>query len=597
MSDTTAPRRAPQQRSKRRLYIPLGLVALIVIVLAVGGILAYSKLSSARDDLNRASDDASALKAALTAGDQAKAATALTQMQTNVRSAQSSLDSSILSLAAKTPILGKNVTAVRTITSAVRAVADEGLPPLVDVADKFNSKTFNPQGGTINVDAISELAPSLAAASAAIDKADKIIQSVDASSLLRQLRGPVTDAQDQIGDAASIADRATVASRVVPKMLDGKHTYLLIFQNNAEIRATGGLPGSYAGLQVDNGSIKLVGQGTGASLGNLPADVVEETLQEKLLFTRLLVRDFRDFNFTPDFPRAAEIASAIIKQENDVDVDGVISLDPVTLSYLLKGIGPIELADGTRLTSDNAVDVLLNNVYVNYPDGKDQDAFFQSATGQIFDKVVAGAGDPTAVLEALTTATTERRVAMWFKDADLNAEIAGTALAHELPTGDDASPALGYYLNDSTGAKMQYYLTSSVTGTSKKCSDDGKQSYTTEMSLTSSAPADSASLPESIQGPGFGAQPGSMLMNLFAYGPNGGGIDSVSFDGVETQSFQRLIHEGRPVAVITVQVNPGQTVKVGVNMHSGKNQTGPTTVTTTPSIVPGPSVTTWKSSC
>ncbi|MCL3817231.1 DUF4012 domain-containing protein [Aeromicrobium wangtongii] len=581
---------------RKRWPIILGVIAVLAVVVFGLGLYAYSQLSSARDDLNRASTDAAELKDALSAGDQAKANGEIKQLQANVRSAQSSLNSSILSLSAKTPFLGKNVKAVRTITDAVGSVAEDGLPPLVAVADKFNAKTFNPQGGTINVDALADLTPSLTQSSAAIREANKRIQSVDASTLLSQLQGPVTDAQEKIGDAAAIAERATVASRVVPKMLDGKHTYLLIFQNNAEIRATGGLPGAYAQLDVDNGSIKLGAQGTGGSLSEL-APAAKLSKEENELFTDLLVTDFRDVNFTPDFPRAAQIAAAIVKQEKDLDVDGVVSLDPVTLSYMLKGIGPVELADGTRLTADNAVDVLLNNVYVNYPDPNEQDAFFASATERIFDKVLSGAGDPTALLKALTTATNEQRVAVWSKDADVSKEIAGTPLAHELPTGTDAGPAMGFYLNDATGAKMQYYLKSAVTGKSTKCSADGTQSYTTEMSVTSTAPADSASLPESIKGPGFGAVPGSMLMNLYLYGPTGGSIDSVSFDGEKNEFYTDLTHEGRPVALITVQVNPGQTVKVGAKVTSGKGQKGSTVVSTTPSIVPGPSVQTWKSSC
>ena len=596
MADTKSPQRV-KKRSKRPVYITLGLIVVIGIVIAALGAFAYTKLSSARDDLNRASTNASQLRAALIAGDQAKASSALQRMQTNVDSAQSSLDSSVLTLAEKAPVIGKNVKAVRTISSAVGSVAEEGLPPLVDIADKFNGKTFNPKDGKVDIAALAELTPSLMTSSRSIAVANKKIQSVDALSLLGQLQGPVEDAQDKIGDAASIASRATVASRVVPQMLSGKHTYLLIFQNNAEIRATGGLPGAYALLKVNDGNIELDQQSTGNSFKQLPEPVVPLTNEEHALFDTKLGTFFLDANFTPDFPRAAEIATAFLAQQKDTEVDGVLSLDPVTLSYLLKGLGPIALGDGTKLTTDNAVDVLLNNVYVNYPTPSDQDAFFAEATKQIFDKVIAGAGDPTAILKSLTKATRERRVSVWAKDPAVNAEIAKTPLAHDLPAGDAATPALGYYLNDSTGAKMQYYLKSTVTGSSTQCSDDGVQSYTTEMSLSSSAPADAASLPTSIQGPGFGAVPGSMLMNLYVYGPAGGAIESVSFDGEDTTAFSQQTHEGRPVAQITVQVNPGQTVKVGANIKSGPSQTGSTVVSSTPSIVPGPSVQTWKSSC
>jgi hypothetical protein len=187
-------------------------------------------------------------------------------------------------------------------------------------------------------------------------------------------------------------------------------------------------------------------------------------------------------------------------------------------------------------------------------------------------------------------------VSLWSKDPGIAAELTGTPLAHALPKGDTASPALGFYLNDSTGAKMQYYLSYDVKGRATKCSAAGAQTYTAEMTLKSSAPADSATLPESIRGPGFGAEPGSMLMNLYLYGTNAGSIDSVTIDGEET-TFTEGTHEGRPVAIVTIQVNPGQTVKVQSKLTGGAGQKGDTAVESTPSIVPGKSTQTWKSAC
>ncbi|WP_159085753.1 DUF4012 domain-containing protein [Aeromicrobium chenweiae] len=586
----------PERQSRRRTWIVLtGVVGLLAIVIAGLGLYAYSKLSSARDDLNLATTDASALQDALTGGDQAAARTKLTELQGHVGAAESSLDSSVLSFAAKTPYFGKNVTAVRTVSSAVATVANDGLPPLVDVADKFNAKTFNPEDGKIDIAALTALTPALSKSSAAIDKADAEIRTVDASSLLAQLQDPVTDAQDKIRSAASIATRAATASRVVPQMLKGKHTYLLLFQNNAEIRATGGMPGAYAGLKVNNGSIELLGQGTGGSLGDRPRNATSLSAEESKLFTTKMVRDFRDVNFTPDFPRAAEIAAAFIKKEKGVAVDGVLSIDPVALSYVLKGIGPVDLDDGTRLTADNAVEVLLNSVYITNPKGADQDEFFASATDKIFDKVISGEGDPTALLKALTRATNERRVSLWSPEKSVSKEIAGTPLAHALHAGTGNGPAIGFYLNDATGAKMQYYLDYSVQGRATKCSA-GTQSYSSEMRLRSSAPADSAALPESIKGPGFGAEPGSMLVNLYLYGPDAGTIGSVRIDNEDT-TFTRATHDGRPVAIVTIQVDPGKTVTVQSSITGGKGQSGPTTVSSTPSIVPGRSVQTWKSAC
>lgn len=83
----------------------------------------------------------------------------------------------------------------------------------------------------------------------------------------------------------------------------------------------------------------------------------------------------------------------------------------------------------------------------------------------------------------------------------------------------EASPRLAFYLNDATGAKMQYYLDHQTSVKATKCSEAGVQTY--ETTFTSDASADAANLLAAVRGPDFGAEPASMLMNLYLYAPSG----------------------------------------------------------------------------
>ncbi|WP_456695182.1 DUF4012 domain-containing protein [Aeromicrobium sp. P5_D10] len=585
-------------RKRKSTILRLALIGLGIVVVVLGGIsfFAYQQLSSARTDLDRATTQATTLQTALTNGDVPAAKAALTSLQDDVDSADSILDSTIFSVGTKVPFMGKNITAVRTVTSAVKHIADSGLPPLVEVADQFNAKTFNPRGGAVDVAAIEKIGPNIKQASTVLDAAAEQIATVDAGALLSAVQEPVREAQQKVADAATAAARADTASEIVPEMLTGTHDYLLLFQNNAEIRATGGLPGAWAVLQVRNGAISLGAQGNGASMGDLASDVTSISDEELDLFDTQLVRDFRNINFTPDFPRAAAIGAKVLKRERGIDVDGVISLDPVTLSYLLKGTGSIALSDSTVLTEKNAVDVLLNSVYVDYSDGLAQDAFFASATDKILARVLNGAGNPTEVLSALTRATNERRIAVWSSDKAIQDRLSGTQIAGELPTGKDARPAIGFYLNDATGAKMQYYLDYDIAAKATTCNSAGVQKYDTVMTLRSTAPADAADLPVAIKGPGFGAVPGTMLMNLYVYAPDGGKVTALTIDGKETTAFPGT-HLGRGVTQVTVELAPGQTATVESTIASGKAQREDTRVLATPSIVPGSKSTTIKTAC
>jgi hypothetical protein len=122
------------------------------------------------------------------------------------------------------------------------------------------------------------------------------------------------------------------------------------------------------------------------------------------------------------------------------------------------------------------------------------------------------------------------------------------------------------------------------------------QTYETTSTFTSSAPADAASLPAAVKGPGFGADPGSMLMNLYLYAPTGGSIKNVTIDGEDAGAFESK-QDGRPVDIITIQVNPGQTVTVKSKTLSGKDQRGKTVIDATPLSRAGTTSSTVPSAC
>ena len=57
----------------------------------------------------------------------------------------------------------------------------------------------------------------------------------------------------------------------------------------------------------------------------------------------------------PDFPTAARLAQAMWERAFGVKVDGVISLDPVALSYMIGATADVTLANGEVLTEENVV--------------------------------------------------------------------------------------------------------------------------------------------------------------------------------------------------------------------------------------------------
>lgn len=159
-----------------------------------------------------------------------------------------------------------------------------------------------------------------------------------------------------------ITDRLGKSSDFLYSFLgfDQKRTYFLVFQNNAEIRATGGFWGSYGILEFQNG--KMV---------NLIIDDIynpDGQLQEKIIPPRPLQRitkywGLRDSNWFFDFPFSAKKAASFYQKVFNSNFDGIIAITPEIIEELLKITGPIELSNhNSIINSDNFFNVVQYKV-------------------------------------------------------------------------------------------------------------------------------------------------------------------------------------------------------------------------------------------
>jgi hypothetical protein len=223
------------------------------------------------------------------------------------------------------------------------------------------------------------------------------------------------------------------------------------------------------------------------------------------------------------------------------------------------------VGSGITLTSVNAADVLLSDVYSIFEDLDDQDAFFASATGKIFSSVVSGQANNSTLLEALTQGASEGRLHLWSADPDEQEKIASTDLAGTIPISDDSATAFGVYFNDSTGAKMDYYLDAAIAVGSAVCREDLRPNFDVKVRLKSTAPLDSSTLlPAYVTGKGIrDITPGVIQTNVYVYAPLGSVPYSVTIDG-EEYIFVASEIDDHSVAGITVQLSPGQSTLVSM---------------------------------
>ena len=142
--------------------------------------------------------------------------------------------------------------------------------------------------------------------------------------------------------------------KIAPSALGSERPmkYLVVFQNSAEARGTGGIIGAYAYVQISRGKISILREGSNVDLHSL--DQIPTTMPQE--FENLYGSDpaiWQNSNLSPHFPYAAKIWSALWQRQFNEKPDGVIATDPEALGYVLQAIGPITLASGEKITADN----------------------------------------------------------------------------------------------------------------------------------------------------------------------------------------------------------------------------------------------------
>ncbi|WP_243836833.1 DUF4012 domain-containing protein [Paenarthrobacter nitroguajacolicus] len=419
-------------------------------------------------------------------------------------------------------------------------------------------------------------APQVQSAAYAVRESAQRLNEIEIDNLLPQVSQPLVDAREKLSALQGDLDTAADTAKLAPSMLgaDTPRRYLLLMQNNAESRATGGIPGALAVLKVDKGTLSLESQTSATALGSFtpPVDVGDE---QRTIYSARVGKFMQDVNLTPDFATTASTAQLMWERSTGERLDGVLSLDPVALSFILEATGPVPIADPTireigrslppELTGRNVVQTLLSDAYAKIEEPKFQDVYFAGAAKEIFGALSSGKTDPKKLMDALTKGVEERRILLWSASADEQSTIAQHSLGG-LISGSAVSPAqFGVYFNDGTGAKMDYWMKRSVEVLTD-CTRDGYREVAIRVTSTNTAPTDAAiSLPAYVTGNGaYGVPAGTVQTNVVAYGPVQSNVDTVVKDG-EKIPFAAQRHNQRAVGTTTIRLAPGESSTLEFN--------------------------------
>lgn len=163
---------------------------------------------------------------------------------------------------------------------------------------------------------------------------------------------------------------------------NGEKTYLVLLQNDKELRPTGGFLGSYAKLKFSNGGLSSVTiqdiyVPDGQISGHVdPPKPIQEAFKQGWW-------KLRDSNWDPNFPESAKIIDWFFEKGKEEKNDGIIAVNFSFLEEIVEILGPIDLPEyNLTVNKDNFYQVAQSYSEVNFFPGSTQKKDILSHLGQ-----------------------------------------------------------------------------------------------------------------------------------------------------------------------------------------------------------------------
>jgi len=285
----------------------------------------------------------------------------------------------------------------------------------------------------------------LAGALESLRQAEKARSAIDPTLLPASLK----DNFVKIDSNFSALENSIRFLQMVPDLLGAVNpqTYLLVAQNEDELRATGGFITAVGLVSVDEGTITRFEIGDSTTVDDLTKDFPDPPLplQRYMEAGMWLVRDS---NWSPDFPTTAQQIQDLYHISQITETDGVIAFDQAAVGTLLKVVGPVNVPGfSEQVTADNVVDY-MHQAWAPEPDqGFSQDWWlnrknFISGLGKILIQKLLSIRDRTVLTDLANKSLyliNGGHVLVYFNNPDAQAVLSDLKMdgaVHRAITGD-----------------------------------------------------------------------------------------------------------------------------------------------------------------
>lgn len=265
------------------------------------------------------------------------------------------------------------------------AAASEGLVHTGLAVEKINQLgkvIFQNNSGKVN-DLVTETIRE-------IDYSYRQFSLIEADFKTQKLLFQPTELASALPYARQLISQAEKGIRLIPELIgvNGKRTYLVLLQNNSELRPTGGFIGSFALIEFDQGrllnfEVRDVYSADGQLKGHVePPAALKKYLGEAGWF-------LRDSNWDPHFPASARRAGWFLEKETGEVVDGVFGVNLFLAQRILNAVGEIEVIDfGEKINAKNLFEKAGYHSEIGFfPGSTQKQDFLGSLSKSLFEEL------------------------------------------------------------------------------------------------------------------------------------------------------------------------------------------------------------------
>lgn len=299
----------------------------------------------------------------------------------------------------------------------------QALAPLLDVITNTNSESGFDSEQFAEI--LKEAQPQLIEAQELVEEAVQARERIDLERLSPRAREAMTYADKAL---PWMRDGLVIALEF-PRMMgasdEGPKTYLLLAQNEDELRPTGGFISAAGTLLLQDGQIGSLTFQDSGSLDNWTKAYPSAPWQlHQYMNSEVLV--LRDTNWFADYPTAVLYAESLYAYQNDHSVDGVIAMDQHVLVQLLSVTGPVNVEGSTEAIDASNVVAYMRAQKVP-PGGEsnpnsvawDSKAFINKLTGALLERILGGGFQWEQLARVVVQALDEKHILLQFDNPAL----------------------------------------------------------------------------------------------------------------------------------------------------------------------------------